>query len=102
MMKLIDGENLLRVVKLLDTDVLRNSRTASYIFDQILYDIEHSPEVNSVKVIRVTLEFDSDEPSVYIADKVMETADTLTINVHGGVTVTYPKSMIKAFTMYAL
>ena len=100
MMKLIDGDNLLQVVKLLDTDVLRSSRTASYIFDQIIYDIEHSPEVNLVKVIKVTLEFNSDEPAVYIADKVMETVDTLTINVRGGVTVTYPKSMIKATALH--
>lgn len=48
MTEYIDREALLGVEKLLDTNVLRASQTASNIYDQILYDIEHFPRVDVV------------------------------------------------------
>ena len=43
---------LLRIERLLDTDVLRASETASVIYDQMMYDIEHIPAADVVKVVR--------------------------------------------------
>lgn len=42
MAEYIDKEEILGIEKLLDTSVLRMSRTANTIYDQIMYDIEHS------------------------------------------------------------
>lgn len=51
MAEYIDRSELLRIEKLLDTDILRKSKTASNIYDQMMYDIAHIPakDVAAVK-----------------------------------------------------
>lgn len=51
MAEYIDRSELLRIESLLDSDVLRASKTTSVIYDQIMYDIEHIPaaDVEEVK-----------------------------------------------------
>ena len=39
----IDGEELLSITRLLDTDVVRQSKTASWLLDQVLHDIQAMP-----------------------------------------------------------
>lgn len=39
----IDGEELLGITRLLDTDVVRQSKTASWLIDQVLHDIQVMP-----------------------------------------------------------
>lgn len=39
----IDGEALLGIERLLDTDVVRKSETASWLLDQVLHDIQAMP-----------------------------------------------------------
>ena len=39
----IDGEELLGITRLLDTDVVRQSKTASWLLDQVLHDIQATP-----------------------------------------------------------
>ena len=51
MAEYIEREELLRIEKLLDTEVLRASKTASNIYDQILYDIENFPAADVVPVV---------------------------------------------------
>lgn len=46
-MRLIDGEELYGIVKLHDVDVVRSSRTASWLLDQILFDIHESPTIST-------------------------------------------------------
>ena len=43
MARAIDGDELLGITRLLDTDVLRQSRTASWLLDQVLHDIQAMP-----------------------------------------------------------
>lgn len=50
MAEYIDKEELLGIEKLLDTGVLRMSKTANTIYDQIMYDIEHMPVADVVPV----------------------------------------------------
>ena len=38
--------------RLLDTDIMRQDKVASWLLDQILYDIEHTPAADAVPVIR--------------------------------------------------
>ena len=42
-MRLIDGDELLRIEKLLDADEIRKSKTASWLLDQVLHDIQAMP-----------------------------------------------------------
>ena len=39
----IDGDELLGIERLLDTDVVRKSKTASWLIDQVLHDIQVMP-----------------------------------------------------------
>ena len=39
----IDGDELLGITRLLDTDVVRQSKTASWLLDQVLHDIQAIP-----------------------------------------------------------
>ena len=39
----IDGDELLGIERLLDTDVVRQSKTASWLLDQVLHDIQAMP-----------------------------------------------------------
>lgn len=42
-MRPIDGDELLGIEQLLDTDVVRKCKTASWLLDQVLYDIQAMP-----------------------------------------------------------
>lgn len=42
----IDGDELLGITRLLDTDVVRQSKTASWLLDQVLHDIQASPTID--------------------------------------------------------
>mgnify|MGYP001851985440 CR=1 FL=1 len=43
MARAIDGDELLGIERLLDTDVVRQSKTASWLLDQVLHDIQAIP-----------------------------------------------------------
>ena len=43
MSRAIDGDELLGIERLLDTDVVRQSKTASWLLDQVLHDIQAQP-----------------------------------------------------------
>jgi len=49
-MELIDKNNLLGIEKLLDTDVIRKSKEASFILDQVLHDIANTPKIDAFPV----------------------------------------------------
>lgn len=42
-MRAIDGDELLKIEKLLDTDEIRKTKTASWLLDQVLHDIQAQP-----------------------------------------------------------
>ena len=42
-MRAINGDELLGIERLLDTDVVRQSKTASWLLDQVLHDIQAMP-----------------------------------------------------------
>ena len=50
----IDGNELLDIERLLDTDVVRQSKTASWLSDQVLHDIQAMPTIDpeSLPVVR--------------------------------------------------
>ena len=43
MARAIDGDELLGIERLLDTDVIRKSKTASWLLDKVLHDIQAMP-----------------------------------------------------------
>lgn len=43
MARAIDGDELLGIERLLDTDVIRKIKTASWLLDQVLHDIQAMP-----------------------------------------------------------
>ena len=43
MARAIDGDELLGIERLLDTDVIQKSKTASWLLDQVLHDIQAMP-----------------------------------------------------------
>ena len=43
MARAIDGDELLGIERLLDTDLVRQSKTASWLLDQVLHDIQAMP-----------------------------------------------------------
>ena len=43
----IDGDELLGIERLLDTDVVRQSKTASWLLDQVLHDIQAMPTLKA-------------------------------------------------------
>ena len=45
MARAIDGDELLGIERLLDTDVIRKSKTASWLLDQVLHDIQAMPTI---------------------------------------------------------
>lgn len=51
-MRLIDGETLLGQEKLLDTDIVQQSKIATFIMGQVLFDIASSPTIDAVPVVR--------------------------------------------------
>ena len=46
----IDGNELLDIERLLDTDVVRKSKTASWLLDQVLHDIQAMPTLTPPNV----------------------------------------------------
>ena len=42
----IDGDELLGIERLLDTDAIRKSKTASWLLDQVLHDIQAMPTID--------------------------------------------------------
>ena len=42
----IDGDELLGITRLLDTDAVRQSKTASWLLDQVLHDIQAMPTID--------------------------------------------------------
>ena len=47
MARAIDGDELLGIERLLDTDVVRKSKTASWLLDQVLHDIQAMPTLKA-------------------------------------------------------
>ena len=45
MARAIDGDELLSIERLLDTDAIRKSKTASWLLDQVLHDIQAMPTI---------------------------------------------------------
>lgn len=45
-MRMIDGEELYNIEKLLDTDIIQNSKEAAYLMSQVLHDIEAMPTID--------------------------------------------------------
>ena len=43
MARAIDGDELLGIERLLDTGIVRQSKTASWLLDQVLHDIQAMP-----------------------------------------------------------
>ena len=50
-MRLIDADELLQTEKLLDTDIIRNSKEANWLYEQMLYDIANAPTVDAEPVV---------------------------------------------------
>ena len=50
----IDGNELLDIERLLDTDVVRKSKTASWLLDQVLHDIQAMPTIDhdTIPIVR--------------------------------------------------
>lgn len=44
----IDGNELFGIVRLLDTDVIRKSKTAYWLLDQVLHDIQAMPTITTL------------------------------------------------------
>ena len=65
----IDGDELLGIERLLDTDVVRKSKTASWLLDQVLHDIQAMPTLappNEPLTLEQLREMDGDP--VWIVD----------------------------------
>lgn len=45
-MRLIDGEELYNIEKLLDTGIIQNSKEATWLMSQVLHDIQASPTID--------------------------------------------------------
>jgi len=50
-MRLIDADELLQTEKLLDTDIIRNSKEANWLYEQMLYDIANAPTIDAQPVV---------------------------------------------------
>lgn len=48
-MKLIDGDTLYEIIELMDTDIIKTSKTARFLLEQVLFDIKRSPIIGIVK-----------------------------------------------------
>lgn len=51
MARAIDGDELLGIERLLDTDVVRQSKTASWLLDQVLHDIQAMPTLTPPEIV---------------------------------------------------
>ena len=72
MARAIDGDELLGIERLLDTDVVRKSKTASWLLDQVLHDIQAMPTLTTPnKPLTLEQLREMDEP-VWVACKLIE------------------------------
>ena len=95
----IDGNELLDIERLLDTDVVRQSKTASWLLDQVLHDIQAMPTLtppNEPLTIEQLREMDG-QP-VYIIASDMGIAEWNVIAGKEWITVAYdvPRNGFKA------
>ena len=68
-MRAIDGDELLGIERLLDTDVVRKSKTASWLLDQVLHDIQAQPTLTQPNEwVSVEERLPEDEARQYIED----------------------------------
>lgn len=72
-MRIIDGNELYNIEKLMDTEVIQKSPTASWLLSQVLHDIQASPEIDLetlpvVKQLRAELEKVKKERDAAIRD----------------------------------
>ena len=71
----IDGAELIGIERLLDTDVVRKSKTASWLLDQVLHDIQAMPTLTPPNELLTLEELrDMDGEPVYV---VISGVDTL-------------------------
>ena len=69
-MRAIDGDELLGIERLLDTDVIRKSKTASWLLDQVLHDIQAMPTLTPPNEwVSVEKRLPEDEARQYIKDE---------------------------------
>ena len=47
----IDGNELYRIEKLLDTDIVRQDKVALNLLEQVLYDIQHVPTLTQPEIV---------------------------------------------------
>lgn len=65
----IDGNELYRIEKLLDTDIVRQDKVALNLLEQVLYDIQHVPTLTpSNEWVSVEERLPEDEARQYIED----------------------------------
>ena len=66
----IDGNELYRIEKLLDTDIVRQDKVALNLLEQVLYDIQHVPTLTPPNEwISVEKRLPEDEARQYIKDE---------------------------------
>ena len=64
----IKRSDILGTTRLLDTDIVQQDKVASWLLDQILYDIEHTPAADAAPVIRCKdCKYWSDRDGIYTA-----------------------------------
>lgn len=65
----IDGNELYRIEKLLDTDIVRQDKVALNLLEQVLYDIQHVPTLTPPNEwVAVEERLPEDEARQYIED----------------------------------
>ena len=84
----IDGNELLDIERLLDTDVVRQSKTASWLIDQVLHDIQVMPTLTPpnewVTLISMSDEIPPDNERVLVYRPCMVDSDTGPYSVQWG------------------
>jgi len=63
-MRLIDADELLQTEKLLDTDIIRNSKEANWLYEQMLYDIANAPTIDAQPVVHAYFKDEKIRPEV--------------------------------------
>ena len=70
MARAIDGDELLGIERLLDTGIVRQSKTASWLLDQVLHDIQAMPTLTPPNEwVSVEKRLPEDEARQYIKDE---------------------------------
>ena len=66
----IDANELYRIEKLLDTDIVRQDKVALNLLEQVLYDIQHVPTLTPPNEwVSVAKRLPEDEARQYIKDE---------------------------------